>query len=77
LQQLAEDLAALPLDEVFGLTMRQLCRNGREQLLDQVFALHTGLVKDVLDDACCASKYSITPLFPSEKTGLSEKADIT
>ena len=30
LQELAEDLAALPLDEVFGLTVGQPSRGGRE-----------------------------------------------
>jgi hypothetical protein len=52
LQELAEDLAALPLDEIFGLTVRQISSDGREQLLDQVFKLHTGLVKWFLGDAC-------------------------
>lgn len=60
MQELAEDLAALPLNEVFGLTVRQISSDGREQLLDQVFKLHTGLVERFLYDECC----SMHPLGP-------------
>lgn len=63
LQELAENLTALPLDEVFGLTVRQISSDGREQLLDQVFKLHTGLVERSLCDACCV----LHPLGPPGK----------
>src|SRR6266481_8866481 len=52
LQELAEDLAALQLDAVFGLTVRQSSSDGREQRLDPVFKLHTGLVERFLCDEC-------------------------
>ena len=45
LQELAQDLSAPPLEELFGLTVRQLRSSGREQLLDEVFGLQAGLVE--------------------------------
>ena len=53
----------MQLDEVFGLTVRQSSSDGREQLLDQVFKLHTGLVEQFLCDECC----SMHPLGPPGK----------
>lgn len=52
LQKLAEDLAASPLNEVFGLTVRQPRSRGREQLLDEVFELHVRLVERFLSGKC-------------------------
>ena len=60
LQELAEDLTALPLNAVFGLTVCQPSRGGREQLRDTVFKLHTGLAELILDSVGC----DVHPLGP-------------
>src|SRR6266566_3749065 len=48
LQELTEDLPALPFEEIFGLTVCQPRSGRREQLLDKVFKFHTGLVELIL-----------------------------
>ncbi|HEY5864618.1 MAG TPA: hypothetical protein VI542_03560 [Candidatus Tectomicrobia bacterium] len=53
MQELAQDLSALPLNKLFGLTVCQRSSGGREQLLNKVFELHAGLVELIWYGECC------------------------
>lgn len=61
LQELAEHLAASVLDALFSFTVCQPRSGGRQQLLDQVCKLHTGLVKRFLCGKSCGCMHPLGP----------------